>query len=48
MGLGDKISNNAQEVAGKAIGRLGDAPNNEKLQAEGVGDQAAVEGKRAG
>lgn len=48
MGLGDKISNKAQEVAGKAKETLGDVTNNEKLQAEGVGDQAAAKAKQAG
>jgi len=32
MGLGDKISNKAQEVTGKAKEALGDATNNEKLR----------------
>ncbi|PYI64994.1 CsbD family protein [Arthrobacter livingstonensis] len=48
MGLGDKISNKAQEAAGKAKETLGDATNNEKLQAEGAGDQAAAKAKQAG
>ncbi|BCW62121.1 CsbD family protein [Paenarthrobacter sp. MSM-2-10-13] len=48
MGLGDKISNKAQEVTGKAKEALGDATNNEKLQAEGVADQAAAKTKQAG
>jgi uncharacterized protein YjbJ (UPF0337 family) len=47
MGLGDKISNKAQEVAGKAKETLGDVTNNEKLEAEGVGDQAAAKAKQA-
>ncbi|WP_427017475.1 CsbD family protein [Pseudarthrobacter sp. P1] len=48
MGLGDKIGNKAQEVAGKAKEALGDATNNEKLQGEGVADQAAAKAKQAG
>ncbi|MEO8219835.1 MAG: CsbD family protein [Specibacter sp.] len=48
MGLGDKISNKAQEVAGKTKEALGEATNNEKLQAEGAGEQAAAKAKQAG
>ncbi|WP_287933734.1 CsbD family protein [Arthrobacter sp.] len=48
MGLGDKISNKAQEASGKAKEGLGDATDNEKLQAEGAGDQAAAKTKQAG
>ncbi|WP_038463211.1 CsbD family protein [Arthrobacter sp. PAMC 25486] len=48
MGLGDKISNKAQEATGKAKEALGDVTNNEKLQAEGVEDQAAAKAKQAG
>lgn len=38
MGLGDKISNKAQETAGKAKEGLGDATDNPDMQAEGVKD----------
>ena len=48
MGLGDKISNKAQEATGKVKEKTGEATNNEKLQAEGVGDQAAAKTKQAG
>ncbi|MET4001542.1 MULTISPECIES: CsbD family protein [Arthrobacter] len=48
MGLGDKISNKAQEVVGKGKESLGDVTNNEKLQAEGAADQAAAKAKQAG
>ncbi|MFB0835981.1 CsbD family protein [Arthrobacter halodurans] len=48
MGLGDKISNNAQEATGKAKEAFGDATNNESLQAEGAADQAAAKSKQAG
>lgn len=48
MGLGDKISNKAQEAAGKVKEKTGEATDNEKLQAEGVGDQAAAKTKQAG
>lgn len=48
MGLGDKISNKAQEVAGAAKEKLGDISGNEKLQAEGLKDQAAAKAKQVG
>ena len=48
MGLGDKISNKAQEAVGKIKEKTGEATDNEKLQAEGVGDQAAAKTKQAG
>ncbi len=48
MGLGDKISNKAQEMAGKGKEAFGDATDNEKLQAEGAADQAAAKAKQAG
>lgn len=48
MGLGDKIKNKAQEVSGKVKESVGDATGNEKLQAEGVKDQAAAATKQAG
>lgn len=48
MGLGDKFKNKAQEVSGKAKESLGDATNNEDLQAEGLKDQAAAKAKQAG
>ncbi|PQZ87302.1 general stress protein CsbD [Arthrobacter sp. MYb227] len=48
MGLGDKISNKAQEAAGAAKEKLGDISGNEKLQAEGLKDQAAAKAKQVG
>ncbi|GAB3621847.1 hypothetical protein GCM10027417_31090 [Glutamicibacter endophyticus] len=48
MGLGDKIKNKAQEVSGKIKEGVGDATDNEDLQAEGVKDQAAASAKQAG
>jgi uncharacterized protein YjbJ (UPF0337 family) len=48
MGLGDKISNKAQETAGKAKEKLGDATNNEQMQAEGTEDQVEAKTKQAG
>ncbi|UYQ78941.1 CsbD family protein [Glutamicibacter sp. JL.03c] len=48
MGLGDKFKNKAQEASGKVKESVGDATNNEELQAEGVKDQAAAKAKQAG
>ncbi|KUM32071.1 MULTISPECIES: CsbD family protein [Micrococcaceae] len=48
MGLGDKFKNKAQEASGKVKESVGDATNNEDLQAEGVKDQAAAKTKQAG
>lgn len=48
MGLGDKFKNKAQEASGKVKESVGDATNNEDLQAEGVKDQAAAKAKQAG
>lgn len=48
MGLGDKIKNKTEEVTGKGKESVGDATDNEQLQAEGVGDQASAKTKQAG
>lgn len=48
MGLGDKITNKAQEVIGKAKEGIGDLTGNEELEAEGQADQAAAKTKQAG
>lgn len=48
MGLGDKISNKAQEAAGKAKEGFGDATDNKDLQAEGQADQGEAGVKQAG
>lgn len=48
MGLGDKISNKAQEAAGKVKEKAGEATDNEQLQAEGAKDQGAAKIKQAG
>jgi uncharacterized protein YjbJ (UPF0337 family) len=48
MGLGDKISNKVEEVAGKAKAGAGDATDNPDLEAEGHKDQAAANTKQAG
>ena len=48
MGIGDKISNKAEELGGKGKSAAGDATNNDSLQAEGQADQAKGSGKQAG
>lgn len=48
MGLGDKISNKAQEVAGKVKEGVGNATDNADLKAEGHKDQAAAKAKQVG
>jgi uncharacterized protein YjbJ (UPF0337 family) len=40
MSLGDKISNKAEDLGGKAKEATGNATGDEQLQAEGKGDQA--------
>lgn len=47
MGLGDKIKNTADEVAGKAKEEWGDLTDNEKLEAEGRAQQAKADVKKA-
>lgn len=48
MGIGDKISNKAEEAGGKVKEGVGDATDNESLQAEGVADQSSAHAKQAG
>lgn len=48
MVLGDKIGDKAQETTGKAKEALGDATDNEKLQAEGAAAQGAAKTRQAG
>ena len=43
MGIGDDIANKAKEAVGKAKESLGDATNNEKLEAQGKIDQATAQ-----
>ncbi len=42
MGLGDKISNKAEDGKGKAKETAGSATGDENLEAEGKGDQASA------
>ena len=48
MGLGDKISNAADEAKGKAKQAVGDAKDDEQLQAEGQRDEASGDLKQRG
>ena len=48
MGLGDKISNAAEEAKGKIKEATGKATDNDSLAAEGKGDQASANVKQAG
>ncbi|MDT0142636.1 CsbD family protein [Microbacterium sp. PRC9] len=48
MGLDDDIKHNAEDMKGKVKEKVGDATGNEKLQAEGVADQASAKMKKAG
>jgi uncharacterized protein YjbJ (UPF0337 family) len=48
MSGADKIQNAAEEAIGKGKEAVGDATDNEKLQAEGKGDQAKANLKQAG
>ena len=46
MGLGDKISNAADEAKGKVKEAWGDATDNERLEAAGKADQAEADVKQ--
>lgn len=48
MSLGDKAQHEAEELKGKAKEKWGDLTDNERLEAEGVADQAAANAKQAG
>ena len=48
MGLDDKIDNKGDELKGKAKEATGKATDDEKLEAEGRGDQAGANVKQAG
>lgn len=48
MGLDDKVKNAAQEAGGKAKEAVGDATDNERLEAEGQADQTEANLKQAG
>lgn len=46
MGLGDKMSNRAEETKGRVKEGVGDATDNEQLEAEGKVDQLKAKGKQ--
>ena len=48
MGIGDKISNAAEEAAGKAKEATGHATHNEHLEAQGQNDQLSANVKKTG
>jgi uncharacterized protein YjbJ (UPF0337 family) len=48
MGIGDKISNAAEEGVGKVKEGVGHATDNERLEAQGQNDQAKANVKQAG
>ena len=48
MGLGDKISNAAEDVGGKAKEATGNATDNDRLKAEGQTDQVKADAKKVG
>jgi uncharacterized protein YjbJ (UPF0337 family) len=48
MGLDDKIKNAAEDISGKAKEATGKATDNERLEAEGHGDQTRASLKKAG
>ncbi len=48
MGMDDDIKHNAEDLKGKVKEKVGDATDNEKLQAEGMADQASAKMKKAG
>lgn len=48
MGIADRAEHEFEELKGKVKERLGDATDNESLQAEGQADQTAANVKQAG
>ncbi len=48
MGIADKAKNAAQDLAGKAKEAVGDATDNERLEAEGKADQAEAKVRKTG
>lgn len=48
MGLGDKISNAAEDLGGKAKEAVGNATDNDRLKAEGQADQVKADAKKVG
>ena len=48
MGFDDKIGNKAEEATGKVKEKVGDATDNERLEAEGRAQQSEADIKQAG
>ena len=48
MSTGDKIRHKAEEITGAAKEKIGDATDNERLQAEGAAERSAAKAKLAG
>ena len=48
MGMDDKIKNAAQDLTGKGKEAVGEATDNDRLEAEGHRDQADAKIKKAG
>jgi uncharacterized protein YjbJ (UPF0337 family) len=48
MGIGDDIKHNTEDMVGKAKEGIGDATDNERLEAEGKADQASAKVKKVG
>lgn len=48
MGIGDKISNAAEEAKGKAKQAVGDSTDNEQMQAEGHAEETEANVKQGG
>ena len=48
MGTDDKMSNQAEGLKGKAKEAAGRATDDERLEAEGKGDQTSADAKQAG
>ncbi|MHC2998557.1 CsbD family protein [Microbacterium sp. HJ5] len=48
MGMGDDIKHGAEEMKGKVKESVGDATDNQRLEAEGKADQASANLKQAG
>ncbi|MDQ0819607.1 uncharacterized protein YjbJ (UPF0337 family) [Arthrobacter sp. V4I6] len=48
MGLDDKIDNTAEKLGGKSKEAAGEATDDDRLKAEGKGDQVKADLKQAG
>ncbi|GAA4467941.1 CsbD family protein [Phytohabitans houttuyneae] len=48
MSFADKAKNKAEELKGTVKERIGDATDNERMQAEGASERTAAKAKQAG